>query len=304
MRCLLAAGSLVGALAACSGEGDDGESAGGCPTGTPSVALTGFAVAPKDGRADMQDVDLAVEVANESSVGVLLHTIEVHFGSSWYDMTSTGDAPRVAATETKLVEGGFSVPGSADFLQPPDSDNIRVGWRWDSDEHRDCATPELAVDTTAVEGTVTPPTTVPPAEPPQAPPDALAIGETATFSLANGQEIRVTVTEVTTDGTCPEAGAPPAQVGYLFVGVRLEVGAGPEPWRIHSSELDVRPGVGTPGVNDTAESCIGPSNEVHNVQAGPGQAAEGVLVLDGAGPAITYTFSAAGQDDQTVSWAL
>jgi len=27
-------------------------------------------------------------------------------------------------------------------------------------------------------------------------------------------------------------------------------------------------------------------------------------VLDGAGPAISYTFSAAGQDSQIVSWAF
>jgi len=124
-------------------------------------------------------------------------------------------------------------------------------------EHRGCATPEVVVDTAAVEGTVPLPATAPPTGPPQAPPDALAVGDAATFPLASGQEIRVTVTDVSTDGTCPEPGAPPPQVGYLFVTMRLEVGAGTEPWRIHSSDLDVRPGGGALGVNDTAESCIG-----------------------------------------------
>lgn len=308
MRSLLAAAALTGALAACgggdgdaddaaeseSGDSDTAATGGGCPPGAPSVRLGWFAMMPPDDVAGVQAVEVDLSVFNGTDAGVVVDTVEVQFGSTWHDIAPAGDAPAVAASQTHVVEGDLELPTDATPVAAPGADGIRLGWSWESDEHRDCATPQPDVDVSAFEGV--------PQATPQAPPDALALGETATFSY-NGQEVRVTVTGVAPFETCPDDRAPPAEQGYMAVTVRLEVGPGPEPWLVSAWMLDTLPG-GDVTRGDTAFLCTGADTSYNNVQAGPGQTAEGTFVFDGLGPAISYTFEPYDQEGQTVSWAL
>lgn len=305
MRSLLAAAALTGALAACGGGADDAEESergdggaattgGACPPGAPSVRLSWFAMMPPDDQAGVQAVEVDLAVFNGTEAGVVVDTVEVRFGSTWHDIAPSGDAPAVAASQTHMVEGDLDLPTDAGPVAAPGDDGIRLGWSWESDEHQSCATPQPEIDASAFAGG--PPTTAP------APPDALAPGETATFTY-HGQEVRVTVTGVAPFEACPDDRAPPAEIGYMAVTIRLEVGPGPEPWAIQAWMLDTLPG-GDVANGDTAFLCTGADTSYNNVQAAPGQTAEGTFVFDGLGPAISYTFEPYDQEGQTVSWAL
>jgi hypothetical protein len=303
----LALGGLVAAtLGACGGGGEDA-----CPTGAPVVELVGFEWSPMPGEEHLPEanllehvVDLRFEVTNDTAAPIEVQSVDLVVGLENEAIDWRRDAPRVAAGDTAALDAQVVALFQAVNAREPSAQQIDVEWRWDGPEQRDCTTPRARVEPTAGDDPApTTATPIPTMPAPQAPPDALAIGDTATFALPSGQEVRLTVTSASTTGTCPEPAAPPPSVGHLFVGLRLEVGPGSEPWRIHATSMNVGPAA-APSVTDAAGPCVGASGGHNNLQAGPGQTAEATFVFDGLGPAIWYTFDAYGlAEPQQVAWA-
>lgn len=308
---LALSGLVVTTLGACGG-GNGGDEAA-CPTGQPVVELVGFEFTPRPGQEDLgeedlrvHEVDLRFEVTNAADAPIVVDAVDLHVGLEDEVISWSHDPQRIAAGDTATLTGQVLSEFAAIDTRAPNAQDIALDWRWDGAERRSCDTPDARVEPTAADDPASTTTTAatPSVPAPQAPPDALAIGETATFALPSGQEIRLTVTSASPTGTCPEPGAPPASIGYLFVALRLEVGPGNDPWRVHATEMNVGP-TAARSVTDPALLCVGSSPEANNLQAGPGQTAEAVFVFDGHGPAIWYTFDAYGLDEpQTVAWAL
>lgn len=305
-------GLLAATLAACGGgSGSDGGAGGeGCPSGELVVELAEFGFAPAAGEEHLRDIDLRLhdvdvqfDVTNEASAPVAVEGFDMVVGLD--DATLPWDEPRTfAAGETATLGGRTTARFAAASTGVPDSEDIEVDRRW-SDQWSDCPAPTARVETAGVDEP-TPITSTSAVEipAPGPPPDALAIGETATFALPSGQEIRLTVTSVGPTGACPEPDAPPASIAYQSVGLRLEVGPGADAWRVHATSMNIGP-IAMPSVNDPGGPCAGTSLDANNLQAGPGQTTEAVFVFDGVGAAVWYTFDAAGLDQpQTVSWAI
>lgn len=306
LRRVVAVGLLTVVVGACGGGGSDegdAEAGGGesCPRGVPTVRLTHMAVSARPDSPTDSDVTLTFEVDNPGPEAIVIETLDLYVYGA-LKRASWPEPPRVAASETATVEGQMQIGEPPANLEiQPDTEEADLGWRWEGERHADCAVVDATFE--PVTGDITE-IVGPAATPP--PRDLLALGETATFPMPTGQEVRLTVTGTSYSGTCPEPGAgPPLHGARLFVSLRLEVTPGSDPWLVNAGHFTV----GGLTLMDAAQAglaCAGPLG--NNLQAAPGQTAEGVFVYDTElGPSeLTYRFSYAGQPgtEAEATWDL
>lgn len=301
---IVAAGLLAALVGACGGDGggDGGSEAttgGDCPRGAPQVSLTRMAFTARPDAPDRYDVAVTFEVVNDTPAPVVIETIDLYlFGH--LKRPSWDEPPTVPASETATFEGQLQVRAwPAELEAQPETDDARVEWRWGGERYDDCAVPLGRIE--PVTGDVTETVGPTPTSPPR---DLLALGETATFSMPDGQQVRLTITDVAYSGTCPEPGAgPPLNGARLFVTLRLEVTPGSEPWLVNAGHFTVG-GLEMMSASQAGLACVGPLG--NNLQAAPGQTAEGVFVYDTQlGPTeLTYRFAHAAGIETEATWDI
>ena len=307
---LAVCGALSALLVACGGgEGGSGDGRAGdedgCPEGAPTVEIGSFEPDPEPTSPGVYRVRIGFEVTNDGreDMEVRFFDLPVAGVPRLIDLAAEpGPIPVVPAGETVTIQGTTVVGTESPDMPEPRPSDVRINWDWDGG-FGDCPSPDVTVP--GSDGTTTLPPV--PSGPQPPPPDALPLGEPATFTVAGGGEVTVAVTGAEHGGTCPAPDAPPPQNGeYLFLTVRLEVGSGVQGgWVLDASDFDIGGAAVVDPMSSNAGLCTGPTPSNNTVVAGAGQSVDGVIVFDVAPVrAVTFEFEAHETPSDSATWAI